>query len=185
MLIIGSLSNNGWQRLQKCHKKMNAPYFKLYDIFYFYSILLSFSNFGKMFWSWILQDCIKVQEIIGSCFLLFPYSTKQEIRHFYSIILQQRQRNVQKSMMQVQRALDCCFANLNLLLFCFSCCYPCCHCLSSPMSPEWVNGPSNQVSLYLMALFYHWRKESFQFSSTHLICGYWPPKLLFSPFWHH
>ena len=34
---------------------MNAPYFKLYDIFYFYSILFSFSSFGKIFWSWILQ----------------------------------------------------------------------------------------------------------------------------------
>ena len=39
----------------------------------------------------------KFRKIIGSCFLLFPYSTKQEIRHFYSVILQQRQRNVQKA----------------------------------------------------------------------------------------
>ena len=47
------------------------------------------------------------------CCFVFPSSTEREIRHFYVVIVQRRQRNVQKSV-HVQ---SCCFANLNLLLF--------------------------------------------------------------------
>ena len=49
-----------------------------------------------------------------SCCLLFPSSTKREIRHFHVVDVQRRQRNVQKNVMHVQ---SCCFANLNYLLF--------------------------------------------------------------------
>ena len=49
-----------------------------------------------------------------SCCLMFPSSTKREIRHFHVVVVQQRQRNVQKSVMHVQ---SCCFANLNLLRY--------------------------------------------------------------------
>ena len=52
-----------------------------------------------------------------SCCLVFPSSTKREIRHFHVVVVQRRQRNVQKSVMHVQ---SCCFACLNLLLFCRS-----------------------------------------------------------------
>ena len=45
-----------------------------------------------------------------SCCLLFPSSTKREIRHFHFVVVQRRLRNVQKSVMHVQ---SCCFANLN------------------------------------------------------------------------
>ena len=55
-----------------------------------------------------------------SCCLLFPSSTKREIRHFHVVVVQRRQRNVQKSVMHVQ---SCCFPCLNLFLFCrFRCC---------------------------------------------------------------
>ena len=54
-----------------------------------------------------------------SCCLLFPSSTKREIRHFHVVVVQRRHRNVQKSVMHVQ---SCCFACLNLLLFC---CFRC------------------------------------------------------------
>ena len=47
------------------------------------------------------------------CFLL-PSSTKREIRQFRVVVVQRRQRNVQKNVMHVQ---SCCFACLNLLLF--------------------------------------------------------------------
>ena len=47
----------------------------------------------------------------------FTSSTKREIRHFHVVVVQRRQRNVQKSVMHVQ---SCCFADLNLLLFCRS-----------------------------------------------------------------
>ena len=51
-----------------------------------------------------------------SC-LLFRSSTKREIRQLHVVVLQRRQENVQKSVKQLQ---SCCFACLNLLLFCFS-----------------------------------------------------------------
>ena len=54
-----------------------------------------------------------------SCCLLFPSSTKREIRQFHVVVVQRRQRNVQKSVMHVQ---SCCFACLNLLLLCRSRC---------------------------------------------------------------
>ena len=63
-----------------------------------------------------------------SCCLVFPSSTKREIRHFHVVVVQRRQRNVQKSVMHVQ---SCCFANLNLLLFCRSRCRRRRRCLSS------------------------------------------------------
>ena len=45
--------------------------------------------------------------------MVFPSSTKREIRHFYVVVVQRRLRNVQKSVIFV-----CfCFANLKLLFF--------------------------------------------------------------------
>ena len=67
------------------------------------------------------------------CCLLFPSSTKREIRQFHVVVVQRRQRNVQKSVMHVQ---SCCFANLNLLLFCRSRCRRRRRCLSSLMDTE-------------------------------------------------
>ena len=49
--------------------------------------------------------------------LVFTTSTKREIRHFHVVVVQWRQKNVQKSVLHVQ---SCCFANLNLLIFCRS-----------------------------------------------------------------
>ena len=54
-----------------------------------------------------------------SCCLVFPSSTKREIRQFHVVVVQRQKRNVQKSVMHVQ---SCCFACLNLLLFCRSRC---------------------------------------------------------------
>ena len=42
---------------------------------------------------------------------VFTSSTKREIWHFYVVVMQWRQRNVQNSVMHVQ---SCCFAKLNL-----------------------------------------------------------------------
>ena len=97
---------------------MNLCCVKLYRA---YSISFNSSNVGKCFWSWlILKDCIKVQEMKKeSCCLLFPSSTKREIRQFHVVVVQHRQRNVQKSVMHVQSS---CFPCQNLLLFCRSCC---------------------------------------------------------------
>ena len=96
---------------------MNLRCLKLYRA---YSISFNYSNVGKVFWSWILKNCIKVQEKkVESCGLLFPSSTKRELWPFHVnvVFVQRRQRNVQKSVMNVQ---SCCFACLDLLLFCRS-----------------------------------------------------------------
>ena len=92
---------------------MNSRWFKLYRA---YSISFNSANNGKFFWSWLLKDCIEVQEKKNCCFL-FMSSTKREIRTFHVVIVQRRQRNVQIRVMHVH---CCCFANLNLLLFCRS-----------------------------------------------------------------
>ena len=49
-----------------------------------------------------------------SCCLVFPSSTKREIRQFHVVVVQRRQRNVQKSVMHVQ---SCCFANQTYCFF--------------------------------------------------------------------
>ena len=59
---------------------------------------------------------------------MFTSWTKCEIRQFHVAVVQRRQRNVQKSVMQVQ---SCCFANLNLrVLGCRSRCRRRRRCLS-------------------------------------------------------
>ena len=50
-----------------------------------------------------------------SCCVVFPSSTKREIRKVHVIVVQQWLRNVEKSMIHMQR---CCFSNLCTLLFC-------------------------------------------------------------------
>ena len=42
---------------------------------------------------------------------LFTFSIKHEIRHFFVVVVQKRQRNVQKSVMHVQ---SCCFKTVSL-----------------------------------------------------------------------
>ena len=59
------------------------------------------------------------KEIESRClvFTVFTSSEKRGIRQFHVVVVHWRQRNVQKSMMQVQ---SCCLAHLNQLLFCRS-----------------------------------------------------------------
>ena len=63
--------------------------------------------------------------------LLFTSSTKGEITHFHVVVVQWRQRNVQKNVMHVQ---SCCFARLNPLLLCRSRWRRRRRCLSSPLT---------------------------------------------------
>ena len=66
-------------------------------------------NFKRLF-----QSSRKEKE---SCCLVFTSTIKREIRHFHVVVVQQQQRNVQKSVMHVR---SCCFANLNLYATCTS-----------------------------------------------------------------
>ena len=77
-----------------------------------YSISFNSSDVGKCFWSWILKDCIKVQEKKKKVAVLCSRSrTKREIRHFQFVVVQGRQRNLQISVLHVQ---SCCFAKFKL-----------------------------------------------------------------------
>ena len=57
--------------------------------------------------------------MIDDCCLVFTSSTKREIKKSKVVVMQRRQRNIQKSVMLVQ---NCCFANPNLLFPCRSLC---------------------------------------------------------------
>ena len=99
-------------RLRKRHVKVNLRCLKHYCA---YSISSNAGNFFLELSSrGLYQSSGKEKE---SCCLVFLSSTNREIRHVHVVIVQKRQRNVQKSVMHVQ---SCYFANLNLLLFCRS-----------------------------------------------------------------
>ena len=63
---------------------------------------------------------------------VFTYFIKRsrEIRKFHVAVVQRRLRNVQKSVIVVE---ICCFAYLNLLLFCFCCCHHRRRCFRAPL----------------------------------------------------
>jgi len=64
------------------------------------------------FWCWILKDCIEVGKRKRKSLSCVSTSFKnREIRHFHVVVVQWRQRNVQKSVQ------SCCFVNLKLLFF--------------------------------------------------------------------
>ena len=87
-------------------------------------------------------------------FVVFTYSVKQvhEIRKFHVAVVQRWLKNVQKSVMHVQ---SCCFANLNLLLFCRSRCRRRCCCLSSLLL--WSKNFASMVTWRLTSpLYFHW-----------------------------
>ena len=52
---------------------------------------------------------LRSQKEKGNCCLVFTSSIKRETRRFHVVVVQQRQRNVQNSVIHVQ---SCCFANL-------------------------------------------------------------------------
>ena len=64
-------------------------------------------------------SCLSLEKEKENFCVVLTYSIKRarETRMFYVAVVQQRLRNVQKSVMHVQ---SCYFANLNLLLFCCS-----------------------------------------------------------------
>ena len=79
--------------------------------------------------------------------VVFPSSTKREIRHFYVVVVQRQQRNVQKSVMHVQ---SCCFANLNLLRYCRSLRRRRRRCLSSLLTNPLVTSLRQKSELRLI-----------------------------------
>ena len=122
--------------LKRSLKKVTLRWFKLYCA-YFISLL----KFVKC-WQFFLESNSKSlyrnsgKEKESS--LLFTSSTKREITHFRVVVVQWRERYVQKSVMHVQ---SCCFANLSQLLFCRSSWRRCRRCLRYVAVVRWSHVP--------------------------------------------
>ena len=77
--LIRELKQQRRPRLQKCTYKVNSHYLELYHA---YSISFTSSKVGKCFWSWILKDCIKVQEKKRKLLSCVPVLDKTWIQAF-------------------------------------------------------------------------------------------------------
>ena len=114
--IITEVSNNGGDGLLRETSLKKSRCFKLYRA---YSISSNSPNASNFFLTLnsngLCQNSGKEKE--SGC-LVCTSSKKREIRYFHVVVVQWRQRNVQKSVMHVQ---SCCVANLNqLFFFCLS-----------------------------------------------------------------
>ena len=108
-LLLGSLSNNdgdGYENATwKSEFALSQTLSRLFQLVYFvkcWQIFLEL-NSKRLYQSSGIEK--------ESCCLEFPSSTRREIRRFHVVVVQRRQKNVQKSVMHVQ---SCCF---DLLLF--------------------------------------------------------------------
>ena len=121
MLPIRELKQQRGRQLRKRHLKneLALPSF-LWRLFHLVQFVKCGHIFLELNWKGLYQSSGKEK---GSCCLVFPSSTKRQIRHFHVVVVQLRLRNVQKNVMHVRR---CCFANLNLSPFCsYRCCDRC------------------------------------------------------------
>ena len=130
-VIITELSNNhGDGLLRKRHLKSRAAsnFIALIPSRLIRQMLANF--FLTLNSNGLCQNSGKEKE--SRC-LVCTSSKKREIRYFHVVVVQWRQRNVQKSVMHVQ---SCCVANLNQLFF-----LP-----FSLMSPFYCHGQPTEVS---------------------------------------
>ena len=126
IIIIGELKQRRRWRLRKRHLKSEfALHQTLSHLFCLIQFVKSWHFFVELNSKRLYRSPEKEEK--SRC-LVFTSSTKREIRHFYVVLAQWRQRNVHKSVMHVQ---NCCFANLNLLLLCRFRWRRCCRCSSS------------------------------------------------------
>ena len=86
-VIIASLGNNDGDGHEYVTQKVKSRCFKLYRA---YSISFISSNVGNIFLSWILKDCIKIQEKKQKVVVLFSRP------QFHAVVVHWRQRNVPK-----------------------------------------------------------------------------------------
>ena len=87
-----------------------------------------------------------------SRYLELTLYTKLQIRTFYVVVVQRRQRNVQKSVMHVQSS---CFGNPNILLFCSFRCRRRRRCFNSLIAVRRVpsNGSRNNCGTHFVSSF--------------------------------
>ena len=123
---IRELKRQRRRRLQTGHLK--REFALLQTLSHTFNLVQFEKQWQFFFWSWTLKDCIEVQEKKGKLLSCVHVSTKRKNRKFRVVVMQRRQRTVQKCVMHVQSYR---FANPNLLLFCRSCCRHRCSRLSS------------------------------------------------------
>ena len=136
--MLGSLRNNDGDGYKNFTKNVKSRFLKLYRAF---ALSFNSSNVAFFFCSWILKDCIKVQEKKSKVVLCSrpPQNVKFGIFTTYSRAVTAKKRKKERDV----RA-NFFFANLNLLLFSRSRWRRCCRCLSSLLSfPD-----ANQILLY-------------------------------------
>ena len=100
------------RRLRKRQLKSEfAPLQTLSRLFHFVYFVKCWQMFLELNSKGLYQSSGKEKE---SCCLVFPSSTKRELRRFHVVVLRRRQRNVPKSVMHVQ---SCRFANQTCCFF--------------------------------------------------------------------
>ena len=107
-----------------------------------YSISFNLLDIDEMFWSWILKNCILVEKKEKEIVLSHP-QWNMKLGSFPLQLCDNGKEMYTKAWLLMQR---CCFANLNLLLFCHSCCC----CLSSPLYSYRNNFPSSVLSIFIL-----------------------------------
>ena len=116
---MGRLFDNRELSSKKSHpntQTVNSRCFKLHRSFYNSLDLSNAYDFfpGVEFQRTVSKLTKTKRKSVVRC-LVFTSSIKREIRKFHVVVVQRRQTNVQKSVMNVQ---SCCFTSLKLLLFC-------------------------------------------------------------------
>ena len=108
MCKLRSWSNNNGDGYENITPKVKSRCFKLYRA---YSILFNSSNVVNFLWSWILKECIEVQEKKKKVVVLRSRPPQNVLsRHSRAVT----EKNVQKSVMHIQ---SYCFPNLNHYCF--------------------------------------------------------------------
>ena len=90
--VSGELNEQRWGRLRKRHLKVHSQ--TLSRLFHLVQFVKCWLIFWELNSKGLYQSSGKEKE---SCCLRFPSLTKREIRHFHVVVVQSRQRNVQKA----------------------------------------------------------------------------------------
>ena len=112
--LLGSLCNNDGEVQLENVTSVKSEFALLQTL----SCLFQLVQFVKCWQILPLKAVLKLRKRKKKSMSSFTPAKKREIRHFHVVVVQRRQRNVQKSVMHLQ---SCWFANL-LLLFCRSLC---------------------------------------------------------------
>ena len=143
MCKLRSWSNKNGDGYENITPKVKSRCFKLYRA---YSILFNSSNVVNFLWSWILKECIEVQEKKKKVVVLCsrpPQNVKIGI--FTSQLCSDGKKKCTKRHDAHSKLL---FSQSKpLLLFCRSCWHHRCHCLNSLLSNRLLN---YSISLILL-----------------------------------